>query len=239
MIYHNAIFYPDDKDELMRLVSPAEPEESIRAAILPHMALEPVAHFYRRVFASISDGKRIIILLPIHRPCLEKDDGAMFFSSADGEEMTPLGPVMIRSIGLPDASAYEKEEYSRELFLPYIAMNNPSSPVSFIFARIAKSQGIKELKKIIEPLSDDSTVFLISSNMSPRLPENEVRKAGEASVRAITEGGHLMDAYQKGRIGACGTPLIECVQSVLGGRWELVGMREDDRTCAHACFIMR
>ena len=239
MIYHSAVFYPDGRDELMPLVSPIGNEEPIRAAILPHMRLEGVAPFYRRVFASIPDGKRLVILLPLHRETLEKDRGMHIFQSPEATEETPLGPVRVSGLGLPDGSPYEKEEYSKELFLPYIAYHNPSSPVHFLFARIERGAQIKELTRVLSPLADDDTIFLISSNMTGRLPECEVRKATEASVEAMLRGGHMMDLYQKGRVGACATPLIECVQTLLGGSWELIGIRDDDRTSGHAAFIMR
>ena len=239
MIYHSAVFYPDGRDELMPLVSPIGNEEPIRAAILPHMRLEGVAAFYRRVFASIPDGRRLVILLPLHRDTLDKDKGIHILQAPEGIDMTPLGPVRISGLGLPDGTPYEKEEYSRELFLPYIAYHNPSSLVHFLFIRITRGAQIKELSRILSPLSDDDTIFLISSNMTGRLPENDVGKATKASIDAILKGGHLMDQYQKGRLGACATPLIESVQTILGGRWELIGAKDDDRTSGHAAFIMR
>ena len=73
MIYHSAVFYPDGRDGLVPLVSQIGKEEPIRAAILPHMRLEGVAAFYRRVFASIPDGRRLVILHPLHRDTLHKD----------------------------------------------------------------------------------------------------------------------------------------------------------------------
>ena len=239
MIYHSAVFYPESKEELLPLVSPIGNEAPIRAAILPHMRLDGVASFYRRVFASIPDGKSLIIILPIHRETLEKDRGIHIFQSSENIEETALGPVAVSGLGLPDGSAYEKEEYSRELFFPYIAFHNPSSPVHFIFTRITRSAEMRELTRILSPLAGDDTIFLISSNMTGRLPENEVKKATEASVSTILEGGHMMDSYQKGRISACATPVIESVQGILGGRWELLGIRDDDRTSGHAAFIMR
>ena len=67
MIYHEDIFYPSEKDALMKLVSPIEDDARHKAFILPHMALEYIAHLYRKAFASIPDGTRIIGLFPLHR----------------------------------------------------------------------------------------------------------------------------------------------------------------------------
>ena len=55
----------------------------------------------------------------------------------------------------------------------------------------------------------------------------------------ILEGGHLLDKWRKGRIGACATAEIESVSAILGGRWELIWTREEDSICGHAGFIMR
>ena len=239
MIYHNAIFYPDSKEELIRLVEPREETGRARAAIVPHMALKGVARFYRRVFSSIPDGMRIVALLPLHRPPLASDAGCVLFESGSKEEETPLGKVRIGQFGLRDGSAYDKEEYSRELILPYATRYTPSSVLHIIYTYVKKSKEMKELERFLLEADDGNTFFLISSNMTPKLPEKEMQKLRDATINAIVCEDHLLDLYQKRRIGACGVPEIEAVKAVLKGRWELLGTREEDGMCGHACFLMR
>ena len=239
MIYHNAIFYPDSKEELEALVLPVEHLGKARCAIVPHMALRGCATFYRSVFSSIPDGTRIVALLPLHRPPLSEHGGKILFESRAANECTLLGNVRIGSFGLEDGRAYDKEEYSRELILPFAAAYTPSSTLHAVYTYVKKSKDMKELRHFLSSIDDGNTFFLISSNMTPELPENEMARMMDATIKAIESEDHLLDLYQKGRIGACATAEIECVRSVAKGRWELIGKRDEDKMCGHACFIMR
>ena len=239
MMYHSAIFYPDDKDELLSLICPIDEEETIRGAILPHMDLRRAAPFYSKVFGGIKDGKRIVLLLPLHRPPLERDKDQFLFSPKDGIEETILGKSKIVGCGFTDSSAYEKEEYSREILLQYTSFHNPSSEILIIFTYICSSSQMKELTRFLSSLNDGNTVFIVSSNMTGRLPEHEMLRAKNESIANILSQEHLMDLYQKRRITCCGAPLIECVRNVLKGEWTLVGSSQDDKSCGHACFVMR
>ena len=238
MIYHNSIFYPDDRESLLSLVAPIERKERARAAIVPHMDARKCAPFYRSVFSCIEDGMRIVALLPLHRPPLSSDSAFRLFESKTSEE-TPLGSVNVGTFGLRDGSAYDEEEYSRELILPFAAYSTPSSELHFIYTYLKKSKDMKELRHFLSSIDDGNTFFLISSNMTPELPDNEMARMMDATIKAIESEDHLLDLYQKGRIGACATAEIECVRSVAKGRWKLIGKRDEDKMCGHACFIMR
>lgn len=239
MRYHGTIFYPEERSELLSLVEAEKDSDPIRAAILPHMGLWQCQEAYRSVFRAIPDGKRIIALLPLHRPPLERDGGSIMFESKEEAEDTPLGEVRIGTFGLGDASAYEKEEYTRELLLPYAAYFTPSSTLHAIYTYVKKSEDMKKLRHFLSSMDDGNTVFLISSNMTGRLQEDEMRWMRSSTIDAILEGGHLLDKWRKGRIGACATAEIESVSAILGGRWELIWTREEDSICGHAGFIMR
>ena len=238
MIYHNSIFYPDDRESLLSLVAPIERKERARAAIVPHMDARKCAPFYRSVFSCIEDGMRIVALLPLHRPPLSSDSAFRLFESKTSEE-TPLGSVNVGTFGLRDGSAYDEEEYSRELILPFAAYSTPSSELHFIYTYLKKSKDMKELQHFLSSVDDGNTFFLISSNMTAKLPKDEMSRIKAATIDAILSKEHLMDLWQKGKTGACATAEIESVRAVLKGRWELAGEREEDESCGHACFIMR
>ena len=81
MIYHSAIFYPEDKDELRKLASIDERKEEGSAFILPQMMLSRSAFLYRQVFGRIADGREITLIVPLRREMLEKDRGSLFFQN--------------------------------------------------------------------------------------------------------------------------------------------------------------
>ena len=237
MIYHEDIFYPSEKDALMKLVSPIEDAARHKAFILPHMALEYIAHLYRKAFASIPDGTRIIGLFPLHREVLERDKGTMLFSSEMRDENTPLGTVRIEDLPFPSATPYEEEEYSMELLLPFIAYHNPKSVFHPLFVSVKNSEDMKKLSRILSGYDDGNTVFIISSNMTGRLDDGIEEERNEA-VNLILSSEHLMDAWMKGKLKACGAPLAEAVTRFTGGRWKLIGISEKETKAGHAAFIL-
>ena len=221
MRYHGTIFYPEERSELLSLVEAEKDSDPIRAAILPHMGLWQCQEAYRSVFRTIPDCKRIIALLPLHRPPLERDGGSIMFESKEEAEDTPLGEVRIGTFGLGDASFFH------------------ATTLTEIYTYVKKSEDMKKLRHFLSSMDDGNTVFLISSNMTGRLQEDEMRRMRSSTIDAILEGGHLLDKWRKGRIGACATAEIESVSAILGGRWELIWTREEDSICGHAGFIMR
>ncbi len=239
MIYHSGIFYPEDNEELLALVSPIGNEERHKAFILPHMRLEYIAALYRTAFASIPDGTRIVLLLPLHREVLEKDKGKKLFSSKTRKEETALGSVNILSLGFDDAGPYEEEEYSLELFYPFIAFHNPSSTLCPLFTRLENSEDVKMLAKYLFTLDDGNTIFITSSNMTDKLPEDAVSPERDKVVHMLENGEHLMDEWRKGHIRGCGIPLIESISRICGnGKWKLIGISEKETKAGHAALYI-
>ena len=237
MRYHEDIFYPSAKEELIGLLEPIGVNDEHKAFIVPHMALGYIAHLYRAVFSSIPDGMRIIGLFPLHREPLLCDENEILFSSEERDEEMAIGTVHIRSLGFPPASAYEEEEYSMELLLPYIAHHNPSSLFYPLFCNVKKSEDMKKLSRILSGYDDGNTVFIISSNMTGRLDDGIEEERNEA-VNLILSSEHLMDAWMKGKLKACGAPLAEAVTRFTGGRWKHIGISEKETKAGHAAFIL-
>ena len=238
MIYHSDIFYPWDREALLSLVSPIEKAEPRKAFILPHMALEYIAPLYRKAFASIDDGMRIIGLFPLHREVLEKDKGKMIFSSPERTEDFPIGKVRIGHLDYPSGASYEEEEYASELLMPFIAYSKPSSVYYPLFLNVKNSEDMKKLSGIISEYDDGKTVFIVSSNMTGRSEQNAAEERDKA-INLILSSVHLMDAWQKGKLKACGAPIIEAVQRALGGKWELIGISEKETKAGHAAFMLK
>ena len=238
MIYHSSIFYPESKEELSRLVSPIEDTAAHKAFILPHMRLEYIAHLYRSVFSSIPDGRRVVAILPIHRELLERDEGKIMLTAASRIEETTLGPVRIESAGAGDASVYEEEEYSLELLYPFMAYHNPSSTLIPVFTHIVSAENTKKLHAFLKTLDDGNTSFIVSSNMTAKLPQESVAPERDKVIAALERGENLMDQWRKGHVKACGTPAISATGRLGSGRWTLIGVSEKETKAGHAALYM-
>lgn len=238
MIYHSGIFYPDTKEELIKLVTPIEEKETHKAFILPHMELKSIAHLYREVFGSIRNGMRIIALIPIHREVLIKDNGKKLFSPLSRIEETTLGNVKIESLGYDDSAPYEEEEYSLELLYPFIAYHNPDSVLYPVFAHLESGEDTKKLANDLKKLDDGNTVFIASSNMTAKMETSDVECERDKMVSLLENGEKLMERWKKGRISACGTPLIESISRIGSGRWHLLGISEKETKAGHAALYM-
>ncbi len=237
MIFHSGIFYPEEKEELLSLVTPIKDGEKHKAFILPHMALKYCAHLYREVFASISDGTRIIALLPLHREPLLKDEGKILFSPQERTESTPLGDVRIGSLGYTDSASYEAEEYSLELLYPFTAFHNPSSVLYPLFSAAESSQDVKKLTALLSSLDDGNTAFIVSSNMTGKVKNaEEVSSGREMMTELLAKKEPLLDLWRKGRITPCGAPLIESVSRITASAWTLIGISEKETMAGHAAF---
>lgn len=237
MIYHSGIFYPSDRAELDEITGrkEAEPASSPKAIILPHMDLRRAASLYRKAFSSIQDGKRIAAILPLHRPPLECDKPSFLFSSRERTEDFINGSIVIENAGLPYADAYEKEEAALELIYPFISSYCPSSHLVPVFSAALSSQEVKKLTETVHSLDDGNTVFIVSSNMTGLTGDPVAER--DRMIERLISGESLLDSFRKGRISACGTPIIEAVSRALPGSWELIGKADDDRKAGHAALI--
>lgn len=238
MIYHSGIFYPEREEALRKLTEPIGQSEAHKAFILPHMRLDFIAGLYRTAFASISDGRRIVALLPLHRELLSADRGKKILTSPSRIEKTPLGDVRITSLGSGDGETYEEEEYSLELLYPFVASHNPSSELCPVFTRLESSQDAKELESFLRTLDDGNTVFIVSSNMTGKLPEEQIAAERGKVVEMLGKGEGLMDEWRKGHISPCGAPIITAVSRLGSGRWQLIGISEKETKAGHAALFM-
>lgn len=238
MMYHGGIFYPDDKEKLEELVAPIIESDEHKAFILPHMELRSIAALYRKAFGSIRNGKRIVALIPIHRELLLRDNDKKLFSPSPRNEETPLGRIRIGSLGFDDSTPYEEEEYAAELLYPFAAYHNPDSVLCPIFAHPENSDDVKKLSSILKELDDGETVFIASSNMTAKLPEDAIEKERDEIINLLSDGAKLMDGWKKGRITACGTPLIESLSRIGSGKWKLIGISEKETKAGHAALYM-
>ena len=238
MIYHSGIFYPEDEKELREMAEVKEKGDEHKAFILPHMRLCYVAHLYRKAFSSIRNGKRIVAILPLHREPLEKDRGKIIFASREREEETVLGRVTIDSVAPDDATPYEAEEYSLELLYPFVAANTPSSHLCPVFTRLENSADVRKFTEFLRSLDDGNTIFIVSSNMTGKLPEEKVAPERDKALRILESGENAMDMWQRGHIGICALPAITALSRLGSGKWHLEGVSEKETGAGHAALYM-
>lgn len=235
MIYHSAIFYPEDKDELRKLASINERNEEGSAFILPQMMLSRSAFLYRQVFGRISDGREITLIVPLRREMLEKDRGSLFFQPEPRTEHFFTGDIRILDSGLPISREYEAEEYGQELLYPFISIDNPHSALRVVYSSAVSSEDVKKLEALLRRFS--GSVFIIASNMTGPTdkPDDDTQKM----ISLLESGERLLDLYRKRLISCPGTPAIEAVSRILPGRWELLGRTEGDKAAGHAALMRK
>ena len=233
---HEDIFFPSDREKLEKLLGDREKKDFHSALIVPHMGLEGCADLYREVFSHIEDGQRITLLLPLHREPLLKDGDTFIWESTESVMDTPCGKVSIVKTGLPSSPAYESEEYTAELFSVCCAYFNPSSPVRILWTYVHTSDQVKKLVRLLEKDRNDDDVYVVSSNLTGEIPENEIEEKKRDAVEIIESGVPLLDLVNKGRMKACGAGLIEAVSRIVDGRWTLLGTVNNEKCVAHAAF---
>lgn len=233
-VYHSDIFYPSDKNELMALSQPLEKRDSKRAVIVPHMDLRRCYRLYQEAFRYIPDSSRIIALIPIHGERLEKDSSSIAFEG-DEEIVSTLGPIHIEQLGLEKAPYYQEEEFSAELLLPYYLISCPHSTLSIVYVKAESADESKKLARLIEKWNNNNTFFIISSNLTGILKENELQKEKEKAIGLLENGDKLLDQYRKGHISICAAPIIDALSRVIPGKWKMISTLDDTIT-GHAAF---
>ncbi len=234
-VYHSAIFYPEDKKELLALSAPLEKKEYSKAVIVPHQDLRKCYKAYQEAFSHIPDNSKIIALLPIHSEKLIKDKASIVFEYDEAEIETPLGMIRLKSLGLERCGYYGEEEYSAELIFPYIITSCPNSTLSVVFAKVENSDECKKLSKLIEKWNNDDTFFIISSNLTGRLKTEELVKEKAKAIQMLESGTKLLDSYRKGHCNICAAPIIDALGRIINGKWALI-CDVDDTITGHAAF---
>lgn len=233
-LYHDAIFYPREKEALEEMTAISSSDKKAKAIIVPHQDLRRCYELYKEAFSYASWAKRVIILSPIHSEKLLKDEGKFLFEGERGPVETPVGIVEIKSLGLDKAEYYAEEEYAPELILPYLA--NREIDVFIVYTAIKSGEESKKLAKLIEKWNEEYTLFIVSTNLTSKMNKNEMLAEREKAANMITAGDKLMESYRKGRISICATGAIDAINRALAGNWHLIGLSNNDESTGHGAF---
>ena len=225
-LFFQDIFYPTDEDSLSALVKAKEKKEEHTPSLflLPHAHLDAIAHMYRDAFSLIHHPKRIVILAPLHAEVLDSDKGHSLFTYESGIAITPLGEVNIEeapSVRItPD---YAEEEYSIELFYPYVAANCPSTTIMPILAKLDGKEDVIALAHLISKLkkAENNTVFIVSGNFTSEGRCDEILRQARTLEQLLENNAPLLEATSKKLITGCACKILEATRTTTSGHFHL------------------
>ena len=209
-------FYPGDARVLERDVrrylaeaDAVDPDLMLRMLIVPHAGYVysgPVAATGYRLVAEMTGLRRIVMLGPSHYTWFP----GLALPGADLLS-TPLGTVAVdatavevlsRSRHVISSAAAHQREHSLEVQLPFLQIVAPGVPVvPLLTGDIAPA----DAAAIVEPLLDDETLLLVSSDLSHYHDDATARRLDAVTVRAIER----LDPAALDRDSACGRTGIQ------------------------------
>lgn len=217
-------FYPSDPDRLLadiRRYLDAAPAPDlgwpVRGLIVPHAGYiysAPVAAYAYRCLAS-HQARRVVMLGPAHYVPF----AGLALPGADYFD-TPLGTIAVDPDAvvelltdslvaeLPEAHS---REHSLEVQLPFLQVLAPGvSIVPMLTGAITPAQGAD----VVASLLDESTLLLISSDLSHYHDAATARRIDAVTIAAIERG----DGAALDRESACGRTAIQIALDIAGRR---------------------
>lgn len=235
--YHESIFYPEDKEELLKLTEISSKEAiNASALILPIGDLRKLSSLYKSAFSKVRDKKRIIIIVPIHNELLEEDKEEIALEGEVGALATPLGDIKLVSLGLKKNEAYAEEEPAGEIPLQFIARYFKEAEVSIIYAKVDTARKSKELSKLLEKLQNEDTLFIITSNLTGKIKAGDIEDKRAKAAELIISSSHLIDAINKREAEISAAGIIDSYNRVNENKWILIGFADEDTITGHGAF---
>lgn len=236
-LYHGSIFYPEEIDKLNEMTESTPSDIKAKAIIVPHQDLRKAYKLYVEAFKYCQWAKRVIILAPLHSEKLLRDGSKFFFEGCSGSLETPLGKVELKALTDSVHEYYAEEEYSAELPILYIAKNMPEVEVSVVYSAIENAEEAKKYASLLKKWNNEYTLFIISSNLTCKMKQDEMLAKRDEGARLIESGDKLMELYRKKRVTMCAAPIIDALNRAIPGNWHLIGLNENDETTGHGAFF--
>jgi hypothetical protein len=233
-------FYPQDKEELKRLIEGFAPKVSskidARGIILPHAGYIYSGKVAVHVVSRIFPKKRIIILGPNHTGL-----GENFSLWAKGKWRIPFKDVSIdeelaqeilrKSDCIKEDYLAHSYEHSIEVELPilvYFFEDFKFVPICCQLADIKRYQKVAEQIFEAIKLTKEEILFVASSDMSHYEPEPTARKKDRIALESILnlDEEELIRKVKKENISMCGVSpvsiLISCMKKMKADKAEVV-----------------
>lgn len=192
--------------------------------LLPHAHLGSIQEMYRDAFSMIHHPKKIVIIAPLHAEVLESDKGSTLFTYPEGMIFTPLGAVEIEPApGARVSEVYAEEEYSIELFYPYVAANCPEAVIMPVLAALETKEDVLALARLIQTLKKDenNTVFIISGNFTAEGKSDEILRQARTLEQLLENNAPLLDAIAKKQITGCACRILEAARTTTQGSFKV------------------
>ena len=204
-----------------------------RIIIVPHAGYVysgPVAATGYRLLEDRGDLQRIVMLGPSHYVWFS----GLTLPGVDYLE-TPLGDVAVDEPGaaaalasplVVDSPAAHEREHSLEVQLPFLQIVAPGIPV---VPMLTGDVDPVDVADVVDPLLDDETLLLISSDLSHYHDYETARRLDAETVHAIEK----FDSVALGRESACGRTGIQAALHIAkrrGYRMQTLDLRNSGDT---------
>lgn len=227
MKYHEGIFYPQDKEELNSLLGDGMATKKAKALLVPHASLKIIASLIREAFSYTKDKERVIILAPIHTGRSNSEKGFFF----EGE-LLPSSDMFL--LGAETREMYAEEEPAGEELIPFIEKYMPGKEWAILYADVKTAAESKRLASFLSPFNTPSTLFIVSTNLSPKCSKKEECEMWRESAKeALKDGSAIIDKVNKHQISFCGAGIIDALERLIPGGWR-EGDDNKEETTAHS-----
>ena len=230
MKYHEGIFYPENKEELDALRGEGIIDKTARALILPHASLKSIAPLLALGFSFSKDKERIIILSPLHSHKAE-DEKAFFFEG----ELLPSSNMV--NLGAEIREMYAEEEPGPEELVPFIEKYAKDKEWAVLYCDIKSASESKRLATFLSPYNTSSTLFIVSTNLSPTCNSIEECEMYRNSAKEVLKSGkEILDKANKHIVSFCGVGIVDALERLIPGGWECV-LDNKNETTAHSLLV--
>ncbi|MEA2024530.1 MAG: AmmeMemoRadiSam system protein B [Actinomycetota bacterium] len=218
-------FYPGNRDRLesdvrgyLAAAESVEVDFGLRILIVPHAGYVysgPVAATGYQLLEDRDDLRRIVMLGPSHYVWFS----GLTLPGVDYLE-TPLGDVAVDGPGaaavlksplVVDSPVAHEREHCLEVQLPFLQIVAPGTPVVPLLTGDVDPADVAD---VVDPLLDDETLLLVSSDLSHYHDYNTARRLDAETVQAIEQ----FDPAALGRESACGRTGIQAALHIANRR---------------------
>lgn len=228
--YHEGIMYPGNKEELLSLLGNIKRDKEAKAIILPHQEMKRSASLLAEGLSYTKGKERVIIISPLHCGRMEGED-SFFFEG----ELLPESNMF--HLGAKVEEAYAEEEGGAEMTASLIEHALPSLSWALVYADIRNAKESKTFAAFLEKHDSPSTLFIISTNLSPKCSDNEMVQWRESAKSALEDGSEILDKVNHHKIHYCGAGITDAFERLYGGGWKWIMDREEDSTTAHSLLV--
>lgn len=236
-LYHSSIFYPEELERLNQMTTPLEKKERAKALILPHGDLSKLYPLFQETFSHVDiNTKHVIILTPLHTEPLAEDQSEFAFEGICKSLDTHFGQVRQRTLNLKCQESYAEEEFSAEIILPFITRMLSDADISIVYTYLNSGEKAKKFSSLLKKWDNEDTLFIISSNLTGKIKEEELEKEREKAVRLLESGEYLMEGYKRKYHSICATGIIDSYSRINSNSWKLIALASCDTITGHGAF---